>query len=313
MSIPHDQHGTQAGLPACVRHPDRPTGLTCTRCGLPACPECLVDASVGYQCVDCVRQGQRTTRRPTTVAGAEVAEKPLLVPVLIAVNAVFFVITAVQAQSPFNNDLSSLFRALSAYTPSIVDGQFWRPVTSAFLHFGPIHLLVNMVALWFMRDLELMLGRLRYALVYGLSLLGGSAASFVFGDISGQGAGASGAVYGLLGGLIVAVIRLKLDKHVLMTVVGVLAVNLALSITIENISLLAHLGGLVVGALLTFGMVYAPADKRTLWQSTAVIVVTVAILGLFVVRTVELGSDVFCTDATALECYETATLGTSGT
>lgn len=303
MSTPPDRPWTQAGLPACVRHPDRPTGLSCTRCGRPACPECLVEASVGYQCVDCVQVAKRTTRRATTVAGAELAEKPALVPALIAVNVAMFALTVALARDLFANDGSPLFLALSSYSPSIVEGQFWRLLTSGFLHFGPIHLLVNMVALWFLRDVELLLGRVRFALLYALSLLGGSVASFAFGDLGGQGAGASGAIYGMLGGLIVAVIRLKLDRHTLMTVVGVLAVNLAISVSIAQISLLAHLGGLVVGAVVTIGMVYAPPAARLRWQVATVALVAAALLGLFVLRYTQLSDLVFCTDPTALECF----------
>ncbi|SDC79081.1 rhomboid family intramembrane serine protease [Actinokineospora iranica] len=306
MSTPPNQpdpYGTQAGLPACVRHAGRPTGLSCTRCGRPACPECLVEAAVGFQCVDCVTEGSRTVRRPTTAAGAELASKPVLVPVLIAVNVAIFVLTVALAGDPVHNERSAFFHALTAYAPSIADGQLWRVLTSGFLHFGMIHILVNMVALWFLRDIELLLGKVRFGLLYVLSLLGGSAAAYAFGDLGAEGAGASGAIYGLLGGLVVAVIRLKSDRHVLMTVIGVLALNLAISVKIPEISLLAHLGGLFVGAAVTFGMVYAPPERRRRWQVGTVVLVTVAIIGLFVVRTPQVAEVTFCVDPTTPECY----------
>ncbi|MGH3995309.1 MAG: B-box zinc finger protein, partial [Pseudonocardiaceae bacterium] len=82
MTLPPGYHGPSApqpdpwqGMPVCVRHPDRPTGLRCVRCDRPACPECLREASVGYQCVDCVAEGQRTVRRQTTIAGAALRTK----------------------------------------------------------------------------------------------------------------------------------------------------------------------------------------------------------------------------------------------
>ncbi|MGQ0839964.1 rhomboid family intramembrane serine protease [Actinokineospora sp.] len=305
MSIPPDQTGTQAGLPACVRHPDRPTGLSCTRCERPACPQCLVDASVGFQCVDCVNAANRTVRRATTVAGAELADKPVLVPTLIVVNVAVFLLTVALAEDVFGNDRSAFFHALTSYTPSIAEGQWWRPFSSGFLHYGPIHLVVNMIALWFLRDLELLLGRVRFALVYFLAMLGGDAASYVFGSLGAEGAGASGAIYGLLGGLVIAVIRLKRDRHTLMTVLGVLALNLAISVSIPQISLLAHLGGLVVGAAVTFGMLYAPPARRTQWQVGTVVLVTIALVGLFALRTSQVTDEVFCTDPTALECFIT--------
>ncbi|HVK20326.1 MAG TPA: rhomboid family intramembrane serine protease [Actinokineospora sp.] len=303
MSTPHEPTGTQAGLPACVRHPGRPTGLRCTRCDRPACPECLVEAAVGFHCVDCVRQARQEVRRPTTVAGAELSDKPVLVPILIGLNVAMFVITVALAQDLFNNERSEFFQALLSYTPSIADGQWWRPITSGFLHYGPVHLLLNMVALWFLRDIELLLGRVRFALLYFLSMLGGEAACYLFDDLGTRSAGASGAVYGLLGALLVAVIRLKRDKHTLMTVLGVLAVNIAFSVSVANISLLAHLGGLVIGVVVTAAMVYAPAAKRTAWQAGVVAAIVVALAGMFLTRTAQVNDEVYCTNATALDCY----------
>ncbi|OLR95534.1 rhomboid family intramembrane serine protease [Actinokineospora bangkokensis] len=298
MSVPphHPGPGPQAGLPACARHPDRPTGLGCTRCGRPACPECLVEASVGFQCVDCVRSGQRSVRRPTTVAGAPLASKPVLVPVLVAVNVGVFALTALLARSPLTNENSEFFHALSGFAPAIASGGWWRVLTAGFLHFGVLHIVVNMVALWFLRDLELLLGRVRFAVVYALSLLGGSASAYLFGALLSENAGASGAIYGLLGGLLVAVIRLKQDRHALMQVVAVIALNLAISVAVPQISLLAHLGGLVVGAVVTAGMLYAPAASRVLWQSVVSVAVLVALAVAFAVRTPAVTDEVRCAD-----------------
>jgi membrane associated rhomboid family serine protease len=262
-----------------------------------------VEAAVGFQCVDCVKQGKREVRRATTVAGAELADKPVLVPILIAANVAMFVLTVVLAQNLFSNSQSEFFYSLVSYAPSIADGQWWRPITSGFLHFGPVHLLLNMVALWFLRDLELLLGRTRFAMLYFLSMLGGEAACYLFDDVQTISGGASGAVYGLLGGLVVAVIRLKRDRHTLMTVLGVLAVNIAFSVSVPNISLLAHLGGLIVGAAVTAGMVYAPTAQRLQWQAGTVIVIVVVLAVLFVVRTSEVNDLMFCFNPTALQCY----------
>ncbi|WP_436493020.1 rhomboid family intramembrane serine protease [Actinokineospora sp. HUAS TT18] len=303
MSTPQEPIGTQAGLPACVRHPGRPTGLRCTRCDRPACPECLVEAAVGFQCVDCVRQGTREVRRPTTVAGAEVSDKVVLVPALIAVNVAMFVITVALAQDLFNNERSDFFQALVSYIPSTADGQWWRPITSGFLHYGPVHLLLNMVSLWFLRDIELLLGRARFAILYFLSMLGGDAAGYLFDDLGTRSAGASGAVYGLLGALLVAVIRLKRDRHTLMVVLGILAINIAFSLRVPNISLSAHLGGLAVGLIVTAALIYAPAARRTLWQGVVIGVIVVALAAIFVTRTVQVNEEVFCTNATKLDCY----------
>ncbi len=139
----------------CVRHPDRATGLACTRCGRPACPECLRPAAVGAQCVDCVREGNRGVRRWRTVAGARPGRRPLVVPILIALNVAVFAATVVQARSIGSNFDSALFDAWALEPGEVRDGEWWRLVTAGFLHIGPIHLLFNMMALWVLgRDLE---------------------------------------------------------------------------------------------------------------------------------------------------------------
>lgn len=92
--------GPQPPLPGCVRHPDRPTGLACARCGRPHCHECLREAPVGFQCVDCVAQGAREVRQPVTVAGARMPAsrpQPVVTLSLIAVNALVFLATVAQS------------------------------------------------------------------------------------------------------------------------------------------------------------------------------------------------------------------------
>ncbi|MGW5050861.1 rhomboid family intramembrane serine protease [Actinokineospora sp. NPDC004072] len=297
-------HGAQAGLPVCARHRDRPTGLSCTRCGRPACPECLVEASVGYQCVDCVDAGRRTTRQAATVAGARVDGKPVLVPAIIAVNVGIFLLTAVLARSVVDNGDSPFFRALVGFDPSITDGQPWRLLTAGFLHFGPIHVLVNMMSLWFLRDLETVLGKGRFLALYLLSLLGGSMAEYVFGDIGGQLAGASGAVYGVLGALIVVMVRLK-RRQATQLIGYVFVLTLITWWAIPNVSLLGHVGGLVVGAALAVAFVYAPPANRLALHVGACVLVFAVLLGLFLLRQAQLAELVFCTDPTGMVCFIT--------
>src|SRR2546430_4727579 len=137
---PNESWGTQADMPTCVRHPDKPTGLRCTRCDRPACPECLREASVGYQCVDCVNQGRRSTRQPTTAAGAPLSRRLIVVPVLIVLNLAVFAFTAYQAKSVVHNENSQLFVDWFLVPGFAANGEWWRLVTSGFLHLGPIHI-----------------------------------------------------------------------------------------------------------------------------------------------------------------------------
>jgi membrane associated rhomboid family serine protease len=284
---PGEPIGARPDLPVCVRHPDRATGLRCVRCDRPSCPECLREASVGYQCVDCVNEGRATVRRPRTFVGAEFSQRLAVTPVLIAVNVLMFAITAAQAGSLSSNQRSALFADLVMYTPSVAgNGEWWRLLTSGFLHFGPLHLALNMIALYVLgRDLEPVFGKLRFAAVYGVAMLGGGVAVYLFGGVDTVVAGASGAVYGLMGAMLVAVLRLRLNAG---PALGVIGLNVVLSFTLPGISLLGHIGGLVVGALLTAGLVYAPAAKRDKWQAAAVVAAVVLLVVLAVVRTGQL-------------------------
>ncbi|MFB9906579.1 rhomboid family intramembrane serine protease [Allokutzneria oryzae] len=286
-SDPMGSVGGQHALPGCVRHPDRPTGLRCTRCERPACPECLREAAVGYQCLDCVNDGNRGVRRPVTVAGAELVSRPIVAPVLIALNVVVFLITAVQSQSVMANYAGSdLFSEWFMRPILVAAGDWWRLVTNGFLHDGLAHIAVNMLALWFLgRDLELLLGRARFVAVYLLSLLGGSVAIMLFDDPMTAAVGASGAIYGLLGGLLVAVLKLKLNIG---PVLGVIALNVVITFSVPNISFLAHAGGFVIGAALMAAMLYAPPKQRGVWQLGALVGAAVVLAGLTAYRYNEL-------------------------
>src|SRR5690242_8114940 len=136
--------------PRCARHPDRSTGLACTRCGRPACPECLRAAAVGQHCVDCLSQSHHDVRPVRTAAGAPVGRRrtPYVTYLLIAINLLVFTITALQADSVANNKYSHLFADWMMAADRVASGEWIRIIGSGFLHIGPIHLLVNMFALY---------------------------------------------------------------------------------------------------------------------------------------------------------------------
>ena len=260
----------------CVRHQDRPTGLACSRCGRPACTECLREASVGYQCVDCVSQGRRGVRRATTIAGARPGTRPVVVPTLIALNVAIYLWTVVQARSINGNAAAALFDEWALVPVFVWAGEWWRVVTAGFLHIGLIHLVFNMMALWVLgRDMETVLGRGRFLALYMVALLGGSAAVMVFQQPNQAVAGASGAVFGLMGGLAVVLRRLRVPAG---QVIGLIVVNVLISVLIPGISLIGHLGGLVVGAGATAALVYAPPRSRTAVQTAALAGLTVLLL-----------------------------------
>ncbi|WP_434451956.1 rhomboid family intramembrane serine protease [Lentzea sp. E54] len=278
--------GAQPETPVCARHSDRPTRLRCTRCERPACPDCLRDASVGMQCVDCVNEGARSVRQARTSAGAVVSTgRPIITQVMIALNVLAYVVTVVQSGSPMNNSRSELFTATSMIPELTANGEWWRILTSGFMHFGLIHLALNMAALFVVGPvIEQELGKLRYSAVYFLSLLGGSAAAFYFGTVCQQLAGASGAVFGLMGALLIVFKRQKRDISTILVIVGI---NLVSNL-FTNASLLGHLGGFVIGGLLTLAMVKAPRKNRNAYQIGAVVAAAVLLGVMFVLRAAEL-------------------------
>lgn len=279
-------HGDQPTPPqsVCVRHQDRTTRLACSRCGRPACPECLQPAAVGQHCVDCVRAGNASVRRARTVAGAPSGSTYGLVTyILIGLNVLAFAVTALQSRSLMDNNAdSSLFRAWALFPPGVANGDVERLIGSGFLHLGPIHLLVNMFALYIIgRDVEVILGRARYVAVYLVSLLGGSASVMILETPISVTAGASGAIFGLLGAQAVILLKLRRSPTPVLVVIGL---NVVISVTIPGISLWGHMGGLVAGALATAGILFLPGSTRSPkigWAAvTGVAVLVLAVIGI---------------------------------
>jgi membrane associated rhomboid family serine protease len=270
----------------CYRHPDRPTGILCTRCGRPICPECMIPASVGFQCPECVREGQASIRAPRRVGGLQAAGRRwgAVTLTLVAANVAMFVVTAVSAaaagHSPLDNSLSPVFEWLSQWPYGVnLFGEWWRVFTAAFLHIGPVHLAMNMLALLiFGSELERQLGRWRYLSLYLLSALGGAAAIQLLGDPRVPVAGASAAIYGLLGALGVLMLAQRQDLRGLLTL---LAINVFVSF-LPGVSLLGHLGGLVAGALTAGILVLTRRRLRLQIGGLAAFAVVLLVLALTV-------------------------------
>ena len=196
---------------------------------------------------------------------------PLVTYVLIAINVLTFVLQI---------SMGGLERQLALWPPAVADGQLYRLVTSAFLHYGGTHLLLNMWALYVVGPpLEVLLGRLRFGALYALSGLGGSVLVYLVSPLNTATAGASGAVFGLFGAAFVVAKRLNLN---IQWVVAVIVINLVFTfvaplVSKQPISWQGHVGGLVTGGLVAAAYVYAPRENRSLIQAA----VTVLVLGLF--------------------------------
>ncbi|SDD36832.1 Membrane associated serine protease, rhomboid family [Geodermatophilus telluris] len=262
----------------CYRHPDRPTGIRCTRCDRPICPECMVPASVGFQCPDDVRAGHAGVRAARPVPRWTAARRRFgpVTAGLVAVNVAVFVVTAVSAVSvgnpPLDNWRSPVFAEFSQIPVQVVLGEDWRLLTGAFLHIGITHLLLNMLSLLvFGPELERRLGWARYLAVYLVSALGGAVAIQLFGEPGRAVAGASAALYGLLGALGVLMLAARQDLRGLLTL---LAINVVISF-LPGVSLLGHLGGLVAGVLATGLLVLT---RRRGWGQAAGLAALSAVL-----------------------------------
>ncbi|MFJ9622806.1 rhomboid family intramembrane serine protease [Streptomyces sp. NPDC101181] len=295
---PADREASAGGspTPTCYRHPGRETGISCTRCERPICTECMVSASVGFQCPNCVREGSGTghspaASRPRTLAGGTVAADPRLVTkILIGINVAVFVLVAA-AGPTLLNDLTLLGRAWDPTPPpgtveGVAEGQWYRLVTSMFLHQEVWHIGFNMLGLWWLGgQLEAALGRSRYLALYLLSGLAGSALTYLIAAPNQASLGASGAVYGLFGATAVLMRRMNYDMR---PVLVLLALNLVFTFTWGGIAWEAHVGGLVAGVAIALGMVHAPRQHRTAVQAGTCALVLLVSLGVVVARTITL-------------------------
>lgn len=278
----------------CYRHPDRETGIRCVRCERPICPECMVSASVGFQCPECVSGGSgtghdhRATAARTVAGGVHTSDPRLVTKILLGINIAVWI--AVMATGDRLMDGLELFgrATLSDFGPleGVAEGQWYRLLTAMFLHQQVMHIAFNMLSLWWLGPpLEAALGRVRYLALYLLAGLGGSALTYVVAAPNQPSLGASGAIFGLLGATAVLMRRLKYDMR---PVIALLVLNLIFTFTWSNIAWEAHVGGLVVGTAVAYGMVHAPRGKRLLVQRLTCAAALLVIVAMVVVRTAQL-------------------------
>ncbi len=260
----------------CYRHPDRETYISCSECGRPICTECMTPAPVGQRCPEHSGKPQGV-RRMSTGARRSAFEGTgaLVTKTLLGVNIAIYVITAAQGGG-INSPGGSLFAKWLLYGPAVANGDWWRLITSAFLHANLIHIAFNMYFLWFVGSaVETALGRGRFLAVYLISGLAGSAGALVFTPASPT-VGASGALFGILGA---AVVLERQRNYVLGgSALALVVINLILSFSISNISVGGHIGGLIGGVLCAlvlsrFGRGHAAYSPVGLWGIAGVLAV----------------------------------------
>ncbi|MDD9369866.1 MAG: rhomboid family intramembrane serine protease [Acidimicrobiales bacterium] len=234
----------------CYRHPDRRAGVICQRCDRPICPSCMNQASVGFHCPECTREG-----RQKVVTARSLATNPVVTFVLIAANLAIFagdllspIITVRDlADVPFQG-MHQLSAEGALFGPSVAAGDWWRPITGGFLHVNIMHVGFNMFLLWQLGALlEPAVKRVAFSVLYVMSLLGGSFLTLVLSNDSVT-VGASGAVFGLMGATFIAMRSRGINPF--QTGIGpLIIINLLITFAVPNISVGGHIGGLAAGAL----------------------------------------------------------------
>jgi membrane associated rhomboid family serine protease len=229
-------------MPTCYRHPSRETGVACSSCGRPICPDCMTPTQVGMRCPECARQRTKVVRM------RELATVPRVTYALIAINAIAFLTEKGQFTLFGSTVYGKVVNEGDLYRAAISEGhQYYRLLTSAFLHVDLLHIGFNMYLLYLLgMMLEPAIGSVRFAAIYFTSLFAGSCGALI--ATSAPSLGASGAVFGLMGAAAVE-LRARGSSVMESGIGGLIIFNLILSFTIANISVGAHIGGLIGGAL----------------------------------------------------------------
>jgi membrane associated rhomboid family serine protease len=268
----------------CYRHPDRPTGLSCTECGRSICGACSIDASVGQRCPDCVsRDGTtkvvraRDIRSGVLGAGARVTSG--IIGVTVAIAALRFL--SVNAWEP-------IFQATALANLLVADGEWWRMFTVVLVHAGGItHILFNMWALYTLGpQIEREVGAGPFLALYLSTAAAGSAFAFHLGDLSDVSVGASGAIFGLFGIWLASAVRrrnTRVGRAILNQLGFLLLINAAIPFFIRNVSWQGHLGGLVAGFALGWTWSQLRGDSAGLLRTlSAVAVAAVSVISVLI-------------------------------
>ncbi|MEW9556012.1 rhomboid family intramembrane serine protease [Nonomuraea sp. NPDC050783] len=274
-SPPSQPEQPAADVPTCYRHPDRETWVRCQRCDRPICPDCMRDAAVGFQCPECVAEGNRGIRQARSAFGGSVVRTPVVTYAILVINLLVF-----GAQYLTGERVTGEFAMWPAGVA--VGDQYYRLITAAFLHGGVMHILFNSWALYAVGPyLERAFGHVRYTALYLLSALGGSVLGLWFDPLNQPTVGASGAVFGLFGAVFVVGRRLNIDVRGIGLVI---VLNLVFTFLLSGISWTGHIGGLITGSLLAAALAHAPSRNRALWQVLAIAGAVVLLAVLVMVR-----------------------------
>jgi len=255
-------------LEYCTRHPDVATGRHCTRCGRPACHQCLTQVDIGSHCADCIRSARPAASERLRFWNA--AQPVLVTRTIIVINVALYLWVALGKNVMTTSGIINGHELDMALAQSFINnGEWYRLISSGFLHFGLLHVGMNMFLLWQLGQLlEPALGRSRFALLYFAAMLGGSAGALALSPNAITG-GASGAVFGLMAAAAVGLHQRGVNP--MRTGIGAtLMLNLLITFALPGISVGGHLGGAVMGAIVGYAML----EPR--WARTAPFIAWVA-------------------------------------
>jgi membrane associated rhomboid family serine protease len=238
----------------CYRHPDRETGVSCSNCGRPICPECMTSTPVGMRCPECARQTTKV-RVGQGAFSASSGKMPATI-ALIAINVIVFFAELASGGMGGLDGGGALIHDAGLRGPEIANGDWWRVITGGFLHAGFLHLLLNMYVLYIAGSiLEPGIGTPRFLGIYFVSLIAGSLGALIV-DPNTVTVGASGAIFGLMAGVIVVARGRGVEQ--LASQFGLFVVlNLVLTFSIPGISVGGHIGGLIGGAVAAGLVIFA--------------------------------------------------------
>ena len=250
-------------MDVCYRHPDRETGVACSNCERPICPDCMTSTSVGMRCPECARQ-------KTKVKTMATVENPGLTYILIGICVALALGTMLSGGDTVGGNSGDVIRDFALSRATVGDGEVWRLVTAGFLHAGLLHLLFNMYALYILGSmLEPAMGRLRFGLIYFVSLLAGSFGALLLQE-TGFTVGASGAIFGLMGAAVVIMRNRGINP--MESGLGLwIGLNLLITFTIPGISIGGHIGGLVGGALVA-AILYDGVERFRIPRNVATVI-----------------------------------------
>jgi membrane associated rhomboid family serine protease len=261
----------------CYRHPDRETGVSCSECGRGICPDCMTFSPVGIRCPDHAGKPQGAARVVRSVGRSSTNRPGIVTTTLIGIDVGIYLLQLAGGAS-INASSGWIFLHGALYGPAVADGDWYRLITAAFLHYGPIHLGMNMLALWWIgRPLEDWLGPVRYLLLYLVAGLAGSAGALIA-NPTAVTVGASGAIFGILGA---AIVLERQQTYVLGgSAITLLVVNLAFTFAVPGISIGGHLGGLAGGALAILALSQFGKRSAVYSRVDVVSIVSIAAVGL---------------------------------